>query len=156
MMLEKRGHAVGYSTALALASTVVVLAVVVTACALDEADPVSTPEADAASPTLPGGGLRSPKPSGPSSIAATITGRLGFEEIEGGCAYLETDDGTRHQVIYPPGWEVMRSPIRLVSAQGETVAALGDSVTVRGMPATDMASTCQIGPIFRATEVEIP
>lgn len=130
----------------------IVIALVATSCAAS-GDPEASGASDAASPSLPGGGLRSQKPSAPSSIATTLTGTLGFEEIEGGCAYLEADDGTRHQVIYPDGWELQRSPVQLVSPDGETVAHLGDTVSVRGMPASDMATTCQIGPIFRATEV---
>jgi hypothetical protein len=46
--------------------------------------------------------------------------------------------------------------VRLVSPDGEVVAREGDTVTVRGIPAPDMATTCQVGPVFRATEVILP
>jgi hypothetical protein len=82
-----------------------------------------------------------------------VTGTLGADSIEGGCGYLETADGTRYQVIYPDGWDLQLGPVQLISPEGEVVARGGDTVTVRGEEATDMASICQIGPIFRATEV---
>jgi hypothetical protein len=94
-----------------------------------------------------------PTPSrSPSADETTITGRLGFDSIEGGCPYLETDDGTRYQVLWPDGWRLDGGG-SLVSATGETVAGPGDELTVRGRVADDMASICQIGPIFRASEV---
>jgi len=68
---------------------------------------------------------------------ARITGVLGADSIEGGCGYLLAADGTRYQ----------RDP------DGTVVATGGDEVTVSGKIATDMASICQIGPIFRADSV---
>jgi hypothetical protein len=85
----------------------------------------------------------------------TITGRLGFDSIEGGCPYLETDGGTRYQVLWPDGW-TLDGGGDLVSPAGDAVAGAGDEVTVRGRVADDMASICQIGPIFRASEVSTP
>ena len=100
--------------------------------------------------------LSSPKPSAPSSLGGDeLTGALGFDEIEGGCAFLEVN-GTRYEVIYPDGWQLQRNPLQLFSPSGEVVAGAGDQVTVRGEEATDMASICQIGPIFRASEVVVP
>lgn len=133
--------------------SILVLALATSACASGGDNPDVSERSDTGSPSLPGGGLRSLKPSAPPAIGQELTGVLGFDDIEGGCPYLETQDGTRHQVIYPQGWELQRSPVQLVSPDGETVARLGDNVTVLGMPAADMASICQIGPIFRATEV---
>lgn len=96
----------------------------------------------------------SPQPSpAPSGAGDELTGVLGADSIEGGCGYLQTANGTRYQVIYPDGWELQLSPPQLTSPGGEVVARGGDEVTVRGATATDMASTCQIGPIFRAAEV---
>lgn len=111
---------------------------------------------DEPSSILPTDIFVSRKPSPPPTIEQEVTGILSFDGIEGGCAYLESDDGTRHQVTYPEGWELHRSPLQLVSPEGEVVAQAGDSVTVRGLPAPDMATTCQIGPVFRATEVVRP
>jgi hypothetical protein len=83
----------------------------------------------------------------------TVTGIFGSDAIEGGCAYLQTADGTRYQVLYPDGWTLERGPFRLIGPDGKVAADGGETITVRGSVADDMASTCQIGPIFRATEV---
>ncbi len=116
--------------------------------------------------TSAGGGEPSPsQPRSPSSLqpagdqptatggSETITGKLGADAIEGGCAYLQTDKGTRYEVLYPKGWKLDKGRARLTDPHGEVVATAGDTVTVRGATATDMASICQIGPIFRADEV---
>lgn len=86
----------------------------------------------------------------------TLTGRLGADSIEGGCPYLEADDGTRYEVLYPSGWEVDRGSGTLRDPDGVVVARPGDTITVRGARAEGMASICQVGPIFRATEVVAP
>ena len=90
----------------------------------------------------------------PSGADDELTGVLGADSIEGGCGYLQASDGTRYEVIYPDGWRLQLSPLQLTSPEGEVVARGGDEVTVRGAEANDMASICQIGPIFRATAVE--
>ena len=114
-----------------------------------ESEPDATP-----TPTLR---LTTPKPSAPAQLGGSeLRGTLGFDDIEGGCAYLLADDGTRYEVIYPDGWNLRRAPLELVSPEGEVVARAGDEVEVRGREAGDMASICQIGPIFRATEVLAP
>ena len=85
---------------------------------------------------------------------ATVTGRLGFDDIEGGCSFLETDDGTRYEVVYPDGWILDRMGAELRGPGGQ-LAHAGESVTVRGAVATDRSSICQIGPIFVATDIVI-
>ena len=90
----------------------------------------------------------------PSRPDLTVTGRLGFDDIEGGCSFLETDEGTRYQVTYPDGWTLDRVGAELRGPGGQ-VALAGEPVTVRGAVATDRSSICQIGPIVVATEVEI-
>ena len=105
--------------------------------------------------TTPSFALSSVQPSrAPSGADDELTGVLGADSIEGGCGYLQASDGTRYEVIYPDGWRLQLSPLQLTSPDGEIVARGGDEVTVRGSEATDMASICQIGPIFRATDVE--
>ena len=89
----------------------------------------------------------------PASGGSELTGTLGEDSIEGGCGFLEAADGTRYEVIYPDGWDLELSPLRLISPEGEVLAREGDIVTVRGREASDMASICQIGPIFTASEV---
>ena len=88
-----------------------------------------------------------------SGKGGLLVGRLGISEVEGGCPYLEAADGTRYEVIYPTGWQLDRAAVQLRDPDGTLVAADGDLVTIRGEVATDMVSTCQIGPIFEATEV---
>lgn len=87
--------------------------------------------------------------------ATTVTGVLGFDDIEGGCSFLATDSGVRYEVLYPEGWTLDRRQAEL-RGPGACVARAGDAVTVRGTVATDRSSICQVGPIFVATEVEIP
>ena len=88
-----------------------------------------------------------------SSEDVALTGILGADVIEGGCAYLQAADGTRYEVIYPDGWTLERSPLQLRSPDGSVVARGGEEVSLRGVVTTEMASICQIGPIFNAVEV---
>ena len=124
-----------------------------TAIATPEESPVTSNEP---TPT-PSLSLSSRQPSpAPSGADDELTGVLGADSIEGGCGYVEASDGTRYEVIYPDGWRLQLSPLQLTSPTGEVVARGGDEVAVRGAVATDMASICQIGPIFRANEVVSP
>jgi hypothetical protein len=79
---------------------------------------------------------------------------LGFDDIEGGCAFIEAADGTRYEVIYPAGWTIDQGGAELRGPDGQ-VALAGETVTVRGSVATDRSSICQIGPIFAATSVAL-
>jgi len=100
--------------------------------------------------------LSTDQPSPALDEGDTLTGVLGADAVEGGCAYLRLADGSRYEVIYPDGWTVTMSPLALTDPDANVVARGGEEVTVRGSQATDMASICQIGPIFRASEVVIP
>ncbi len=83
----------------------------------------------------------------------TISGTLrGDAQLEGGCAWLDTARG-KIQVLYPAGYELSVDPLQLRGPDGQVVAAAGDEITIRGAPAPDMVSTCQVGPIWRAEEV---
>lgn len=124
-----------------------------------------TPSSPEASSMDPSPSSSSPSPSSsmqPSSVQPTrapggvgeeLVGTLGADAVEGGCGYLQATDGTRYEVVYPSGWELQLSPLQLTSPEGEIVARGGDEVTLVGAEANDMASICQIGPIFRAAEV---
>ncbi len=101
---------------------------------------------DAASPTG--------APSEGAPEGDPLTGVLGADSVEGGCGYLQAADGTKFQVIYPDGWELSLNPLELRAPDGDVVAVGGDTVTVIGEAAPDMASICMIGPIFRASAVE--
>lgn len=92
---------------------------------------------------------------GDPAVGEEISGVLrGDAQLEGGCAWLETDAGNV-EVFYPPGYEIAFDPVRLVGPDGEVVATEGEQVTVRGQAATDMASICQVGTLFQATEVRV-
>ena len=131
----------------------IVLALFVASCAdgdtlesAGETTPMTQPPAARESLTL---ASKQPVPA-----SDELSARLGADAVEGGCAYLETNDGTRYEVVYPRGWRVRLSPLAVIDPNGEVFATAGDEITVRGDIADDMASICQIGPIFRATEVE--
>jgi hypothetical protein len=97
-------------------------------------------------------GQSSPGDPPPSEGGRVLTGTLGFDAIEGGCAHLQTADGRRYEVIYPAGWQIDRATGELVGPDGRRVKP-GGQISVRGSVVTDMSSICQIGPIFRANAV---
>ena len=90
--------------------------------------------------------------SSASAAPSVVTGTFGFGAVEGGCAFLETPNGERYEVIYPRGWRLDRSTGSLIGPEGQVVRS-GDTITVRGSITNDIASICQVGPMFRATEV---
>lgn len=82
-----------------------------------------------------------------------LEGRLGGDaQLEGGCAWLDTEDG-RFEVLYPDGYEVAFDPVRLLDPEGQTVAEQGDALRVEGQVTEDRMSVCQVGTIFQATAV---
>jgi hypothetical protein len=139
-------------------------AIVVAACSFSEvpgvgsASPSPQPETSeggrTGQPSLPGSTPALSAQPLPPRDAEVLTGILGFAAVEGGCGFLETSAGKRYEVIYPEGWRLDRATNRLVGPDGRTAGA-GATVSVRGAIATDIASICQIGPMFRATEVDI-
>jgi len=104
--------------------------------------------------TLPSDGAD--RTGGPVPPAGrTIRGVLSFDDIEGGCAFLESADGSRYEVVYPEGWVLERATGRLHGPDGEDVAP-GTVIEVEGSIATDRSSICQLGPIVIATRVVAP
>ena len=112
---------------------------------------------------VPGTGGQSPSPE-PSETPvvrvdielgdADLVGTFGGDpQLEGGCAWLDADDGERYEVVYPEGWTVAFDPLALVDPSGQIRAEEGDRVGLNGEVERDAVSFCQIGPIFRATEV---
>lgn len=99
-----------------------------------------------------------PSPTAPTPDATadgdTLTGRLGGDaQLEGGCAWV--DDGrTRWEVQYPEGYEITFDPVTLVGPDGQT-AQEGDEITLTGEEVTDVMTICQVGPVWRATSVEL-
>ena len=128
--------------------TALLATLVVTACAAPSArdEPTSSPRSTPVAPST------EPSPSPVDRGSDTIVGLLGGEEIEGGCYFVETDDGTRYEVIWPDGW-MIDARGNLLDPTDEVVARPGDELTVRGQIAGDMGSICQIGPVFRASGV---
>lgn len=136
-------------------AAIVTIALVLAACSSPGGTSGDAPsDAATTEPTSPAFSPASGQPSVDPADGERLEGRLGADSIEGGCGYLQADDGTRYEVIYPEGWDLRLNPLELRAPSGEVVARGGDSVTVIGRVAGDMASICQIGPIFRATSVE--
>lgn len=107
-------------------------------------EPASTP---------PPGDAGDDEQTGAAEGPVTLEGTLGGDaDLEGGCAWLETDDG-RFEVMYPDGYEVAFDPLRLLGPDSETIAADGETVRVEGTVGDDMVSACQVGTIFQATGV---
>lgn len=141
-----------------LLATAALLVVLGGCAAPDGGSPTPTLEPSSSDPASTASDGRSPSPGDPTPSASgdPLTGTLGFSDIEGGCPFLRTDDGTHYEVLYPEGWEVRRDPVGLVSPEGDVVAEEGDEVTVRGRESSGTVSICQIGPIFEATAVVSP
>lgn len=115
--------------------------------ACTSAEPGGSPVDD--SFTLPSGRDKS---LAPPSAVRTVEGTLVFDDIEGGCSYLQLADGSKLEVVYPDGWMLDRAAAVLRGPGGIVVAA-GETVRVTGSVATDRSSICQVGPIFAATAV---
>lgn len=131
---------------------VVIGVVSLSGCASLTDDPPTPSEAATERPTeLPS--LPNVPGSKAPDKARSITGTFASDAVEGGCAYLQADDGTKYQVLYPDGWSVERAPYRLVDPGGATAAEAGAVVTVRGRIRDDVMTTCQVGPVFEADEV---
>lgn len=122
-----------------------------TRSASETASVSAAPPSDEASPS------EEATPSEAPSVEAeaTITGVLSGDDIEGGCVFLAAEDGS-YEVIWPDGWSIDAQTLELTDPSGAVVATGGDTITVHGRMATDMASICQIGQIFEAVAVEIP
>lgn len=126
-------------------------AVALVGCGEDTPVPVAD---DPAGPTT-----STPAPTRQASVTTTaaatteLRGTFGGNPgLEGGCAWLERPEG-RYEVVWPEGYRVELTPLRLIGPSGAVVAVAGQPVTVRGRRAADRASICMVGPIFEATEV---
>jgi hypothetical protein len=125
-------------------------AMVLAGCATSGRQPSHrVPPAD--SFTLPSGNKDGVSPA--SSSRTTVTGILAFDDVEGGCSFVETSAGHRYEVVYPAGWSIDRVAAELRGPDGERFPA-GSTVALVGSIARDRASTCQIGPIFVASKVD--
>ena len=93
------------------------------------------------------------EPAGSIEDADLIGTFGGDAQLEGGCAWVDGDDGKRYEVIYPEGWRVHFDPLHLVDPDGDVRAEEGDRIGLNGSVATDSVSFCQVGRICEASEV---
>lgn len=135
-----------------LRSTLCALVLFMAACSRGAA-PTDTSEVTASTNVEPPTASPTLRTDPPPGDEMTITGVFGSVAVEGGCPYLQTDDKTRYEVIYPKGWQLDRGAATLRNPDGKVVATGGETITVRGQLAVDRVSICQIGRIFGATEV---
>jgi hypothetical protein len=107
-----------------------------------------------APPTTPPAERQTPATANDDGEAMELSGTFsGDPDLEGGCAWVEADDGTRYEVLWPEGYAVSWEPLELRGPDGELVAADGDALRVTGAAAEDAVSICMIGPIVEATAV---
>lgn len=94
---------------------------------------------------------------------ATFVGHLRGGPSEGEdpimCDWLE-NEGQARLVLYPPGWDVLYEPTRLVDPAGMVVAREGDLVKVSGTLDPTGQSLCfpgssKVGPMIGADRVEV-
>lgn len=140
-----------------VAAVLVLLLAACSSAAAPSASPAATPSVRPSAD--PGDDPRSPTLTPASASPAKgelLSGTLGFDGIEGGCSYVEAVDGTRYQVLYPQGFAVDPSSGDLLGPDGAVVVPLGAELQLRGAVDPEMVSICQIGPIFRASEVMEP
>lgn len=132
--------------------TTAVLLVMLTGCG-----PADEPPAEPAvgeTPVDPGGDEPVPDDIDPPDEATMLIGTFdGDAQLEGGCAWLDTED-QRFEILWPDGYEVEFEPLQLVGPDGAVVAEQGDTLAVEGREATDIATICQVGVPYQADEVE--
>lgn len=123
--------------------TLLVLSLAALMAACGGADPTADPTDDGA------------------SRAGTLIGILeGDAGLEGGCAWLEPTGGPdaalddQVQPIFPDGYRVEFEPdLHVLDRDGEVVAERGDELVVDGTADPDVATTCQVGTVYRVHEV---
>ena len=83
----------------------------------------------------------------PAPGARTYSGTLGGGDIEGGCFWLDGDDGTRYELIAGTRSDVAIDQANRViaDAEGNVIAREGDAVEVTGIVDEGMATFCQVG-----------
>lgn len=77
----------------------------------------------------------------------TVSGVLGGSNLEGGCVWLDADDGTRYELIGGPSASVAIDPANQViaDATGTVIAEAGDPIEVTGTVDDGLATFCQVG-----------
>lgn len=119
-----------------------ILVVLVSACGTDPGS------GDGSSP----GPTSEPPPT--DAASESITGELGGDaQLEGGCAWVD-DGATRWEIAWPAGYAVTFDPVTLTGPDGVT-ATEGHTITVHGSEVRDAVTTCQVGPLWQATNVVV-
>lgn len=92
------------------------------------------------------------EPSEAASPASQFTGTVGGDaQLEGGCLWLETDEG-RFELRLPDDFAVDTQELTITAPDGTAVSA-GDTVEVAGTVLEDMVSVCQVGPILEVSQL---
>ena len=129
---------------------VVLAAVLLSACGGDPGGGNAEPS----EPAAPRSELAPPDQARHGRATKSISGTFGGSaQLEGGCAWVE-DGGTRWEVQWPDGYSVSFEPLTLKGPDGP-VAEEGAILTVTGRPQLDAVTICQVGPLWRATEVTV-
>lgn len=85
-----------------------------------------------------------------------LRGTLGGDpSLEGGCVWVEAEDGQRYELAPAEGAPFTVDPARttVVDPSGAVIAQAGDAIVVEGELGAELASFCQVGPIWSATDV---
>lgn len=87
-------------------------------------------------------------PGGTAPIEGVVAGSL---EFDGGCVWLDHDDGTRSSIRWPAGYRARftvaadgTETVELLDADEEVVALAGDRVRGLGGPADQPLSRCRV------------
>lgn len=129
-------------------------ALALSACAGDTGGSGELDDQPSASATVAPTGSEVPGNSGadPSETTAapdpvTVSGVLGGSNLEGGCVWLDAEDGTRYELIGGPSASVAIDPANQVIADttGTVIAEAGDAVEVTGTVDDGLATFCQVG-----------
>jgi hypothetical protein len=108
--------------------------------------------AQSSAPIPPGGEVPASDQAPHGKDGKSITGTFGGSaQLEGGCAWVK-DGATKWEVEWPAGYSVTFDPLTLKGPKGK-VAAEGDTLTLQGTPQRDAMTICQVGPLFKATDV---
>jgi len=93
-------------------------------------------------------------PPSPTAAGQVREGVLAADpHLEGGCVWLDTGR-ERLEVVWPEGYRATGDPVELRDPTGAVVATAGDRLRVRGSPAGDVVTTCQVGDTWSAEDVQ--
>lgn len=106
---------------------------------------------------FPLAGVPSAEPT-PVLAQQFLSGRLGGDaRLEGGCDWLDAmgeEETSRYEPLWPDGYYVtFHRMVRLWDPRHRLVAKEGDIVTVAGRVRRDLATICQVGPIYEVERI---